>query len=89
MCVHWVVTQWVHPLRTRVRDQWSLWGIANICGLRTGDRRYEAGQLLSGSPDLSLIEAAYLFRNCETYEVIKGTPFSMRKIGGPLENRRR
>jgi hypothetical protein len=43
-------------------------------------------QLFSASPDLSLVKAAYLFRNCKTYEVIEGEPFSMRKVVGPLSD---
>jgi hypothetical protein len=41
-------------------------------------------QLFSANPDLSLIKAAYLFRNCETYEVIEGEPFSIGEVVGPL-----
>jgi hypothetical protein len=45
-------------------------------------------QLFIASPNLSLIETAYLFRNCETDEVIEGKTFSARKIGSSLQDRR-
>src|ERR1700730_14473212 len=76
-------------IRLRVRHRWFLWGIANICGFRIGHRRHQVRQLFSGSPDLSLIETAYLFRYCQTDEMIEGEPFSTRKVGGSLEDRRR
>jgi hypothetical protein len=59
----------------------------SICGFRTGQRPYQARQLLTIGQDLSLIKAVHLFRNCQTDKLIQRKPIAMRKGIGSFEDR--